>query len=98
MIEKHHLYTVRAELLHQQRLVRIFARQAVWRQDVQPINRSERCSVPQTLQLWPDQRCTAHPSINEAHVLHNLRAVGLNSLFQCGDLAVYRAAFALLLG
>src|SRR5215218_2830337 len=97
-VEEHDLGAGAAELLHQEHLVGVTARQPVGGVDVEPLDVTGGHGVTQPLQGWAQQARAAVALVDVGAVGLDLTAVGGDVLAQRGDRAGDRGVARLLLG
>jgi hypothetical protein len=97
VIEKHDLHPAAFQLLQQQHLIGIWARQAVWRMHRELIDPARGGDITQALQGRADQGCPAVPLVNEDQVLQQWHPGGSDPLPQGSELTLNGVGLRLLL-
>ena len=96
-VDEHHLGTGPSELLDQQDLVGVAARQAVGSEDVDAVDQTARHPVAQPLQSRAPQGGAAEPLVDKDILGLERDAVGADPVAQRGHLAVHGVAARLLI-
>jgi hypothetical protein len=96
-VEKDDLDAGTAQLINQQNLIGVAARQAVGRMNVEPIKRAGRRQITQPLQRWADQGGAAVAVIDKTMVGQNGQLIGRNPRLQRRELTGNGVAARLLL-
>src|SRR5262245_38179455 len=97
-VEEHDLHPGASELIDQEYLIGIFARQAIWRVHIKPIHTARRHYVAQALQRWAHQGGPTIPFIEKLHRLGHRQPLGGQALAQGRHLAGDSLGLGLLLG
>src|SRR5262249_15542706 len=97
-VEEHDLHPGASELIDQEYLIGIFARQAIWRVHIKPIHTARRHDVAQALQRWAHQGGPTIPFIEKLHRLGHRQPLGGQALAQGRHLAGDSLGLGLLLG
>jgi hypothetical protein len=86
-MQEHDLDPGPAECLDQQDLVSVLAGEAIWRMDIEPVDRARRYEIPQALQGWPHEGGPTIAVIQQLHRLGQRALVRRDTLAPCCKLA-----------